>query len=187
MGITVYYLQIWVCILITIPTVYFSVTFLVKFNSANKEEVIRNNGPTLAFNTLGTFLRQGDAFCDKPSLSVDLMFYHLFLAGYYATKSTPVRIVVGLWGLSVFVLHNYYTGDLTSFITAPNPQPLIKSIYELNDRPDILVVTDSGTNGATVILVTIIFLNIPTTKIPNSESKCFIYKDGRIRISEESG
>ncbi len=115
------------------------------------------------------------------------MFYHLFLAGYYATKSTPIRIVVGLWGLSVFVLHNYYTGDLTSFITAPNPQPLIKSIYELNNRPDILVVTDSGTNGATVILVIIIFLNIPTTKIPNSESKCFIYKDGRIRISEESG
>ena len=69
-----------------------------------------------------------------------------------------IRLVFGTVGLATFVLHNYYTSDLTSFMTAPNNQPLIKSIYELSDRPDIRLVLDK--NLFLESLFTVWFVNV---------------------------
>jgi len=62
--------------------------------------------------------------------------------GYGFSQRLTIRIVIASWSLTALVLINSYNSLLTSFITAPNPKPLIKSIYELRDRPDIRLVTD---------------------------------------------
>lgn len=48
--------------------------------------------------------------------------------------------------MSALVLTIHYTTLLTSYVAAPVPKPLIKSIYELKDRPDISLVTEKNIN-----------------------------------------
>lgn len=73
--------------------------------------------------------------------------------GHGFSQRLTIRIVIASWSLTALVLINSYNSLLTSFITAPNPQPLIKSIYELRDRPDIRLVTDRNRNAEAVLLV----------------------------------
>ena len=71
----------------------------------------------------------------------------------FITPSLPIRIMIGCWALATFVLANYYTTLIISYTTAPNPQPMIKSIYDLRNRPDIRVITNKESNSETVMLV----------------------------------
>ena len=64
------------------------------------------------------------------------------------------HIVVGTWCLAAVVLGIYYPTLMTSFATAPaSVHPLIGSIYELRDRPEIRFVTNKDTNFDTIISV----------------------------------
>lgn len=63
------------------------------------------------------------------------------------------QIVLGTWCLATVVLSIYYTTLMTSFTTAPNAQPLIRSIHELRDRPEIRFVTDKNSNLDIVLSV----------------------------------
>lgn len=47
-------------------------------------------------------------------------------------------------------------------MTAPNPQPLVKSAQDLRDRSDVWIVTDKDRNSEALLLVR---LNIPTIEI----------------------
>jgi ionotropic glutamate receptor len=58
----------------------------------------------------------------------------------------PVLLLAGAWGLAVFLLTNYYTTLLISFVAAPNHHPLIQSIFDLRNRPDLRLVTDKNIN-----------------------------------------
>ena len=62
------------------------------------------------------------------------------------SKKVPILLIAGAWTLATFVLQNYYTTLLISYVTAPNPQPLITSIYDLRKHPEIQLVTDKNNN-----------------------------------------
>ena len=74
-------------------------------------------------------------------------------------------MVLGGWCLAVFILVNVYDSLLTSYITAPNPRPLIKSIYEIRTRPELRVVVNKNLNIDTLFSVNI--LTIPFITSPN--------------------
>ena len=72
---------------------------------------------------------------------------------YRPRKEIAIRLVILAWCLAILILLTSYTTLLISVVTAPNPQPLIKSIYELPNRPEILPITDKGRNVAALFLV----------------------------------
>ncbi len=78
------------------------------------------------------------------------------IAGRSFSTSIPILILTGVWEFTSFLLSNYYTTLLISYVTAPNPQPMIKSIYELQNRPDLRVVIDKGIPSEVVISVFIL-------------------------------
>lgn len=49
-------------------------------------------------------------------------------AGQILNRKLPIMLVSAGWCLSTFVLVTAYNRLLTSYIMAPNPQPLFKSI-----------------------------------------------------------
>lgn len=61
-------------------------------------------------------------------------------------KTSSILLVAGSWSLAALILTNYYNTLLISYVSAPNPKPLIKSIRDLRDRPDIFLVTDKNAN-----------------------------------------
>ena len=74
-------------------------------------------------------------------------------AGYCSERQFTIRLVVGTWCLAIFVLSNYYCTLLISYVTARNPQPLIRSVQELETRHDIRIVTDKLRNAEDLMLV----------------------------------
>jgi len=66
------------------------------------------------------------------------------------------RVLIGTWALGCFLLVNYYNSILTSFFTAPNYQPLIKSAYDLPKNPDVKVM--AGAISAPVFFFRVIEL-----------------------------
>ena len=55
-----------------------------------------------------------------------------------------IRLVIGAWSISTFILTDIYNNLLISYATSPNPQPLLNSIYDLVDHPEIHVGVDAG-------------------------------------------
>lgn len=62
------------------------------------------------------------------------------------SRKTTILLIAGAWGLAVFILHNYYTTLLISYVTSPTRLPLIKSIYDLRKRPELALVTNQNIN-----------------------------------------
>lgn len=89
------------------------------------------------------------------------------IAGFGFSRNLSIRTLLGAWGLAVFVIGNHYTSLLTAFITAPNPQPLIRSIYELQTRPDLRLVSNADRNTAAVLLVKSHYLMVKMTDDEN--------------------
>ena len=75
------------------------------------------------------------------------------LGGHLHCNSTAVYIVGGVWCLATFVLVNAYNSTLISYVTLPNPQPLINSIFDLRNRSDVYLVTDNNLNTDAVLSV----------------------------------
>ena len=92
---------------------------------------------------------------DNALISIFNLLYNL--AGYSLLKTRPILIMAGIWGLAVFLLENYYTTLLISYVAAPNPQPMIRSIYELRNRLDLRLVTDKNVNLDLILLVISIY------------------------------
>ena len=68
-------------------------------------------------------------------------------------KRFAIRFVIATWSLCALVLNISYNSLLTSFVTAPNPKPLILSIQELRYRQDVRLVTDKNRNAEAIFLV----------------------------------
>ena len=66
---------------------------------------------------------------------------------------TCLRLIIVAFSAATFLLQNYYTADLTSYITAPNLQPLIKSANELYSRDDIQLIVFNDKNVDVTISV----------------------------------
>lgn len=76
-----------------------------------------------------------------------------------------LRIVVSVWSIGSLIIVNHYDSLLTSYMTAPNPQPLVKSIYEIRTRPDLRVVVNKNLNLD--ILYSVNYIN-------HSDFKCVV-------------
>lgn len=68
----------------------------------------------------------------------------------------PFYLICGVWSIAAFVLINAYNSTFISYLTLPNQKPLIDSIYDLRDRPDIHLVTDRNLNTDAVLSVKIV-------------------------------
>ena len=93
--------------------------------------------------------------------SGSIKIFHIIIGigGYNPlSKTIPSLLVAGAWGLAVFLLTNYYITLLISFVAALNIQPLIRSIYELRNRPDLRLVTDKNIN-IDILLSVFLFFN----------------------------
>ncbi len=55
-----------------------------------------------------------------------------------------IRLVAGAWCVATFVLTNIYSNLLISYVTSPNPKPMLSSINDLANRPEIHVAVDTG-------------------------------------------
>ena len=85
---------------------------------------------------------------------------HIYSAGRSFGDTFPNRLMICGIMAGAFILANYYGSILTAYITAPIPQPLIKSIYDLKDRPDIHLITDKNTNVDAIITVKFLLLHV---------------------------
>ena len=75
-----------------------------------------------------------------------------------------IILIAGAWVLATFVLQNYYYTLLISYVTSPNPQPLIKSIYDLRYRPELKLVTNKNINTDAILTVHI-FIGFFSSKL----------------------
>ena len=74
------------------------------------------------------------------------MNYVLFLARPGDSNKTKllIRLVAGAWCVATFVMTNIYSNLLISYVTSPNPKPVLSSINDLANRPEIHVAVDTG-------------------------------------------
>lgn len=75
------------------------------------------------------------------------------LGGYLPYKTIPFYLIGATWCIASFVLINAYNCTLMSHLTLPHKKPLIDSIYDLRDQPNLHLVTDQNLNVNSVLSV----------------------------------
>lgn len=88
-----------------------------------------------------------------------MFVYHNEPGAYCSSKSYWLtRIVAAAWCLGSFVIFNSYNTTLISYVTAPLKDPLVKTIYDVKDKPEVKVIVDRGLSLQILILVGTILL-----------------------------
>ena len=67
-----------------------------------------------------------------------------FSGAYFSSKNRVTRVIAGTWCIGAFFLVSFYTSTLISYVTSPNQQLLVDSVYDLQNRSDVNVVIDRG-------------------------------------------
>lgn len=109
-------------------------------------------------NVFSLLLRQGGKWFKKFGCAICLknnLIFKLARLGLNRSKNIPYLLIGVVWCFSSLILVITYTSLLTSYITAPSTQYLIKSVQELVDRPDIWIVTDKNRNSESLMLVSL--------------------------------
>ncbi|XP_045035868.1 glutamate receptor ionotropic, kainate 3-like [Daphnia magna] len=129
--------EVWLALTLAIPCVVLALSLLYRnanifpgFRNPSKVNKKPRWGHT-SFYVLGTLLNQG---------------------GYLYAKFSSFYWVGGAWCIVTFVIVNAYNSTLISHVTLPNAPPLIKSIYDLRNRPDVRFVTERNLNVDAVLL-----------------------------------
>ena len=153
----------WVSILVSIVAVLVSLHFLINWSTKRNEvdapnsSIQRGNkisgSMDLLFHVLGILVKQGQILRRISCISYDLTVSNAVTGNSFVVRYWPILFVVGTWSVASLILTNYYTVLLISHVTAPNPKPLITSIYELRNRPEIHLVTDKGRNTDSILTV----------------------------------
>ncbi len=117
----------------------------------------KNNTELLTMFSVSFYARVGN---DSKSLDVryvknNNLIFKLARLGLNRSKNIPYLLIGVVWCFSSLILVITYTSLLTSYITAPSTQYLIKSVQELVDRPDIWIVTDKNRNSESLMLVSL--------------------------------
>lgn len=86
-------------------------------------------------------------------INVEYYYFSGAISGHSFSHKVSIRLVSGVWFISAFVLVNYYTSLLIAYVAAPHHNPLIKSIYELRNRPEIYLVTEKNLNPDIILSV----------------------------------
>ena len=66
----------------------------------------------------------------------------------YSSKHKHILVycmLAGTWCIATFFLTTIYGVDLVAHVTAPNPKPLLGSIYDMLEHPEIQVVLNYDT------------------------------------------
>jgi hypothetical protein len=53
-------------------------------------------------------------------------------------------LIAAAWCLAAFVVVNVYNTTLISFISSPNLQPVIDTIYDIQKKPELQIVLDKA-------------------------------------------
>ena len=69
---------------------------------------------------------------------------YVFVGGYCHPRNHSVRLVAGAWCIGTFFLVNSYTSTLVSLITKPVQVPIINSVYDLPNKPNVYVAIEAG-------------------------------------------
>lgn len=80
----------------------------------------------------------------KLGFSMKNIYFINYSGGYCWHRRLYFHILAGAWCLTCFVLTTAYSSVLISFVTMPNYQPLIRSVYELQTKPKIGVTVEKG-------------------------------------------
>jgi len=72
---------------------------------------------------------------------------------YRFSKKLAIRVIIATWSLAAFLFTNYYSSLCISFLTIPIKKPLIQSIHELRNHPEIRLVMDKNRNVQALLLV----------------------------------
>ncbi|XP_059352665.1 glutamate receptor ionotropic, kainate 3-like [Daphnia carinata] len=129
--------EVWLVLALAMPCVIVALSLLrrntnISLDFGNPSSVKRKpRWGHSSFYVLGTLLNQG---------------------GYLYGKFSSLYWVGGTWCIVAFVIVNAYNSTLISHVTLPNAPPLIKSIYDLRNRPDVHFVTDKNANVDAVLL-----------------------------------
>ena len=109
----------------------------------------------IAFYVIGVLLHQGFTFSINFHINKRNYLRHLIFTGlaYKLSKKLAIRIVVITWGISALLLINYYNSLCVSFLAVSIKKPLIQSIQELRNRPEIQLVMDKNRNVQSTLLV----------------------------------
>ncbi len=149
----------WVAILMVILIVIFFLCLFTWFVSPNELATTKGtknsfveNAKDIILYVIGLLFKQGNIKICYCNIAIINKFFTESV-GYPLRKTLPILLMAGAWGLASFLMANYYTSLLISYVAAPNPQPLIRSIFELRNRPELNVVTDKNTNIDTTISV----------------------------------
>ncbi|EFX82128.1 hypothetical protein DAPPUDRAFT_241227 [Daphnia pulex] len=68
------------------------------------------------------------------------------VGGPCTSNRLPFRLVAGVWTLAAFIFVQAYTSTLFTYVVAPVNHPLIDSLYDIADNPEIhLLVKNEGT------------------------------------------
>ncbi|KAI9553610.1 hypothetical protein GHT06_021532 [Daphnia sinensis] len=129
--------EVWLVLALAMPCVILALALLhrnanIFLSSGNSSSVKRKpRWGHSSFYVLGTLLNQG---------------------GHLYEKFSSFYWIGGAWCIVTFVIVNAYNSTLISHVTLPNAPPLIKSIYDLRNRPDVRFVTDRNLNVDAVLL-----------------------------------
>ena len=101
-------------------------------------------------------------YCFWYPLFIQAQLYFIFSKGiaYRFNKRLAIRIVIATWSLGALLLINYYNSLCISFLTIPIKKPLIQSIEELQNHPEIRLVMNKNQNTASLVLVNSSYFNI---------------------------
>ncbi|KAK4013130.1 hypothetical protein OUZ56_025370 [Daphnia magna] len=129
--------KVWLALILAIPCVILALSllnrhadFFLGYGNTPRMKKEPRWGHT-SFYVFGLLLNQGGSHLYGKSLS----FYCLG----------------GAWCIATFVIVNAYNSTLISHVTLPKKEPLIKSIYDLRNRPDVHLVTDRNMNTDAVL------------------------------------
>nr|CAH0101150.1 unnamed protein product [Daphnia galeata] len=64
--------------------------------------------------------------------------------GPIISKRLPIRLVAGIWCLAAFVLSQAYNSTLITYVIAPNNPPLINSVLDIVNNPNIHLVVEKN-------------------------------------------
>ncbi len=73
--------------------------------------------------------------------------------GPIISKRLPIRLVAGIWCLAAFVLSQAYNSTLITYVIAPNNPPLINSVLDIVNNPNIHLVVEKNMGLDVVISV----------------------------------
>ena len=85
------------------------------------------------------------------------IWYNSIYSGHYYilphSARLPIRIVTGLWFLTVVIITTSYSSNITAYLTIPKLEPIVNSYEELAASQQYTIMTWARSSMADLFLV----------------------------------